>query len=103
MDPERRVVKRVVGLEGDVVRTRPDSQHQQLVVVPRGQLWVEGDEGFHSLDSNTYGPIPVALVTARATHIVFPLARMGAVSQAEELVRRGALVRRREQAGLPGL
>lgn len=29
----------------------------KIVTIPEGQVWVEGDEGFHSLDSNSYGPV----------------------------------------------
>lgn len=109
--PETQVVKRVVAIEGDVVRLRGrptsgttgvgmgmsmvgkgtgvggvggvrgmggmggggiegmdmglgmdleyelDKAEDELVSVPKGQLWVEGDEAFHSLDSNSYGPV----------------------------------------------
>lgn len=97
VDPERLVVKRIIGLEGDIVRTRHPFP-QNLVAVPKGQLWVEGDEAFHSLDSNSYGPIPIALVTAKVTHIVFPFTRIGRVLQKESLSRRDALVRRADPA-----
>ncbi|CCX13414.1 catalytic subunit of the mitochondrial inner membrane peptidase complex [Pyronema domesticum] len=101
-DPSRQVVKRIIGLEGDLIRTR-HPYPQEITVVPRGQLWVEGDEAFHSLDSNTYGPIPIALVTGRVTHIVYPLDRMQRVDDNEGLARRGALVRKREQHGKVGV
>jgi len=97
VDSERLVVKRIIGLEGDIVRTRHPFP-QNLVAVPKGQLWVEGDEAFHSLDSNSYGPIPIALVTAKVTHIVFPFTRIGRVLQKESLSRRDALVRRADPA-----
>ncbi|KAI5785029.1 mitochondrial inner membrane peptidase complex catalytic subunit 2 [Peziza echinospora] len=92
VDAEQVVVKRVVGVEGDVVRGR-----RELVVVPRGHVWVEGDEGFHSRDSNEYGPVPRGLLTARVTHIVWPLERFGRVKGGEEGVRRGAVVMRAEE------
>lgn len=60
MEPEKVVIKRVVGLEGDMIRTRK-SCAERVVTVPQGQVWVEGDEGFHSVDSNNYGPVGVSL------------------------------------------
>lgn len=68
------MVKRVVGVEGDLVRLRRNARVLDglerdgmgggfagaaggVVEVPKGHLWVEGDEGFHSRDSNDYGPV----------------------------------------------
>lgn len=56
LDPETVAIKRVIALEGDVVKTRKPYP-MEIVTVPEGQLWVEGDEGFHSIDSNCYGPV----------------------------------------------
>ncbi|KAI5839324.1 mitochondrial inner membrane peptidase complex catalytic subunit 2 [Morchella snyderi] len=90
MDPEKVVVKRVVGLEGDVIRTRKPCP-ERVVTVPEGQVWVEGDEAFHSVDSNNYGPISSALITARVTHVLFPLSRAGRLAE-DFKGRRGALI-----------
>ncbi|CAI4210686.1 unnamed protein product [Parascedosporium putredinis] len=64
LDPEKTAVKRIVGLEGDLVWSRHAS-HYDAIRVPKGHIWVEGDAGNdkESLDSNTYGPISVRLVT----------------------------------------
>lgn len=36
-----------------------------------GHFWVKGD--YHnSLDSNTFGAVPLGLLTAKATHVVWP-------------------------------
>ena len=67
------MVKRVVGVEGDLVRLRGNARvfdgdgagggggfsgaAGSVVEVPKGHVWVEGDEGFHSRDSNDYGPV----------------------------------------------
>ncbi|PHH78649.1 hypothetical protein CDD80_6541 [Ophiocordyceps camponoti-rufipedis] len=71
--PESVVVKRVVALPGDVVLTkRPYSSPVQRV--PPGHVWVEGDgPPGSSLDSNTYGPVSMRLLTGRVTHILYPL------------------------------
>lgn len=39
-----------------MVKTR-EPYPAEVVTVPEGQVWVEGDEGFHSIDSNSYGPV----------------------------------------------
>jgi mitochondrial inner membrane protease subunit 2 len=53
-----------------------------------GHVWVEGDgEAGKSLDSNYYGPISMALITGRVTHILFPFRKLGKVKW-EEFTRR---------------
>jgi inner membrane protease subunit 2 len=50
------VTKRIVALQGDVVRTLPPWK-DRMVRVPPGHAWVEGDEPNRSRDSNTFGPV----------------------------------------------
>jgi signal peptidase I len=40
--------------------------------VPTGQIWIEGDNPALSTDSRHYGPIPIALVEARAAYCIWP-------------------------------
>lgn len=78
-DPEVEAVKRIVGLEGDVIRTR-SPYPTPTVRVPMGHVWVEGDGGERlSRDSNDYGPISTNLITGKVTHVVWPLHRFGRV------------------------
>ncbi|KAF7301377.1 hypothetical protein MIND_00702900 [Mycena indigotica] len=49
-NPRVELIKRVIAVEGDTVRTSLGEQ----VVIPKGRIWVEGD-GFHSQDSNAFG------------------------------------------------
>ncbi|KAI6034239.1 LexA signal peptidase [Pisolithus microcarpus] len=74
----RTIVKRVLAVPGDVVETLPPYP-QTEVLIPEGYIWVEGDEPFHSLDSNSFGPIPLALVDARLRCIIWPPHRLGAL------------------------
>jgi mitochondrial inner membrane protease subunit 2 len=55
-DPEKRVVKRVVGIPGDVVFPKQRYPWDR-VKVPSGHVWVEGDNELQSKDSNDYGPV----------------------------------------------
>lgn len=82
-------VKRVIALEDDIVQTRPPFP-DPYVRVPRGHVWVEGDGGEgKSLDSNTYGPVSVGLVTGRVTHILLPWRKAGKVRWWEHVHRKG--------------
>ena len=62
-DPNRHVIKRIVGLEGDLVH---NEKHPKVGgVIPIGHCWVEGDNPVVSNDSLSYGPIPTALIYAK--------------------------------------
>jgi Signal peptidase, peptidase S26 len=37
----------------------------QSHTVPKGHLWIEGDNAAHSIDSRTFGPLPIGLVQGR--------------------------------------
>ena len=52
-DPQRHIIKRIVGLEGDIIRN--DKYSSREVVIPRGHCWVEGDNTAASSDSIKYG------------------------------------------------
>jgi len=66
-DPNRHVIKRIVGLEGDLVH---NEKHPKVGgVIPIGHCWVEGDNPVVSNDSLSYGPIPTALIYAKATRL----------------------------------
>jgi inner membrane protease subunit 2 len=66
---KRILIKRIKGLTGDWTR------HGQ--VVPKGHVWVEGDEPYHSIDSRQFGPVPVGLIVAKIPFILFPMNRFG--------------------------
>lgn len=72
-NPDQKLIKRVVGLEGDIINTL--GYKKPFVRVPEGHCWVEGDHTGHSMDSNLFGPISLALITAKASAIVWPPSR----------------------------
>lgn len=72
-DPDQKLIKRIVGLEGDIINTK--SYKKPFVQIPDGHCWVEGDHTGHSMDSNLFGPVSVGLITAKATAIVWPPSR----------------------------
>ena len=48
------IIKRIVACEGDQVYPRDGGAP---ITIPRGHVWIEGDNGARSLDSNDYGPV----------------------------------------------
>ncbi|XP_016351998.1 mitochondrial inner membrane protease subunit 2 isoform X1 [Sinocyclocheilus anshuiensis] len=54
-DPQQKIIKRVIGIEGDFIKTL--GYKNRYVRVPDGHLWIEGDHHGHSFDSNTFGPV----------------------------------------------
>ena len=88
VDPGASIGKRVIGLPGDSIwldpsgtatddddedgededaadAARSTDEAAQWIRVPKGKVWVEGDNPANSRDSRTYGPIPLALVYGR--------------------------------------
>lgn len=42
------------------------------IIVPKRHLWLEGDNSENSIDSRTYGPVPMGLVQSRAAVRLYP-------------------------------
>jgi len=72
------LVKRLVALPGDKVKTLPPYPDEE-VVIPAGHGWLEGDAPFNSEDSNHFGPVPLALIDSKLTCVLWPLDRVGAI------------------------
>ncbi|KAJ5396958.1 hypothetical protein N7509_005071 [Penicillium cosmopolitanum] len=69
-------IKRVVGLPGDRVMTRKPCLKESQIV-PFNHVWLEGDasDPERTLDSNTYGPVSISLLTGRVFAILGPRMR----------------------------
>ncbi|KAI0750916.1 peptidase S24/S26A/S26B/S26C [Daedaleopsis nitida] len=96
------VVKRIIALEGDTVKTLPPYPDAE-VCVPPGHAWVEGDEPFRTEDSNRFGPVPLGLIESRLAWIMWPWGRIGPLGQPlipRDDARRGTPDWRRSQADL---
>jgi signal peptidase I len=70
-DPDRTLMRRIVGIPGDWVqmRTNPTAK----VFLKPGQLWIENDHaGTACRDSCDFGPVPMGLVLGRASAVIWP-------------------------------
>ncbi|EQC28471.1 hypothetical protein SDRG_13799 [Saprolegnia diclina VS20] len=72
--PEASMCKRVIAMEGQVVKRRPvgDATEPDTITIPPGHVWVEGDNSGMSVDSRHFGPIPLALVFGRVAFTLWP-------------------------------
>ncbi|OBT69399.1 signal peptidase I [Pseudogymnoascus sp. 23342-1-I1] len=72
-EPGEKVIKRVVGLEGDyVLMDTPGSGSDRMIQVPKGHCWVTGDNLDASLDSRILGPVPMGLIKGKVIVKVWP-------------------------------
>lgn len=78
-DPEKIMTKRIVGVPGDSIKCRSPPYPKVRTTIPRNHFWVEGDNSFHSVDSNSFGPISQALIVGKVMGILWPLSRFGSV------------------------
>ncbi|KAJ8596541.1 LexA/Signal peptidase [Rhizopogon salebrosus TDB-379] len=84
INPSRIICKRVIGLPGDIICVDPmglkvpSTEH---VVVPKGHVWIAGDNAAWSTDSRDYGPVSMALVRGRIAARIYPLNRFTVFSR----------------------
>ena len=65
-DRNKNVCKRITAIEGDVVPVRADNSFfSEYIVVPKGCVWLTGDNIDNSKDSRVYGPVPTGLIHGR--------------------------------------
>ncbi|KAK4057576.1 hypothetical protein OIO90_001221 [Microbotryomycetes sp. JL221] len=94
INPRSLVIKRVIGLPNSIVKTLDPSN--PTIRVPPGHIWIEGDEPFHSRDSNSYGPVALGLVDSKVNWILWPPNRLGKVAKAPTDIQRRSFQPRNE-------
>lgn len=75
LDRTRIVCKRVIGFPGDVICVDPTGEKApstEHVVVPKGHIWVMGDNAAYSRDSRQYGPVSMGLIQGKLYARVTP-------------------------------
>ena len=68
LEPSRIICKRVIGLPGDIICVDPTgvkAPSTEHVMIPKGHVWISGDNAAFSRDSRDYGPVPMSLIQAR--------------------------------------
>lgn len=70
LDPSHQVLKRIIGLGGDEVLVDPTGERglvaaSEMVRVPKGYVWLAGDNASNSTDSRDYGPVPLGLLKGK--------------------------------------
>lgn len=74
-NPRMTVCKRVLALEGDNVAISPAPNSGEVakhVVVPKGHVWLQGDNTSNSTDSRHYGVVPYALLQGKVFLRIWP-------------------------------
>ncbi|XP_064635106.1 mitochondrial inner membrane protease subunit 1-like [Lineus longissimus] len=69
LNPHQQICKRVTATEGDRIRLG----NSDYRFVPKGHVWLEGDNKDNSKDSRDYGPVPMGLIKQRVFLRVWPL------------------------------
>ncbi|KAG7164890.1 mitochondrial inner membrane protease subunit 1-like [Homarus americanus] len=78
-NPHHHICKRVTGLGGDKVKNGFRTQ-----IVPKGHVWLEGDNSMNSTDSRNFGSVPSGLIRGRAVCRVWPLSELGKLSSVQK-------------------
>ncbi|EEQ90901.1 hypothetical protein RJZ56_002361 [Blastomyces dermatitidis] len=77
LNPSQTTVKRIIALAGDRVTPRNQSDGSAQIV-PWNHVWVEGDvaDAKKTMDSNTYGPVSMSLISGRVMCVLWPRMRL---------------------------
>ncbi|PVU91671.1 hypothetical protein BB561_004264 [Smittium simulii] len=80
-EPEELITKRIIAMPGDSVFPNTNSRFFKYapINIPEGHCWIEGDEGFHSFDSNSFGYVPLGLIQSKVSFVLYPFYRFGFV------------------------
>ncbi|XVE63270.1 hypothetical protein DITRI_Ditri07aG0006500 [Diplodiscus trichospermus] len=84
LDPRKTLTKRIVAMEGDNVSFSLDptrNHSSRSLVVPKGHVWIQGDNLYASRDSRHFGPVPYGLIQGKVFLRVWPPNSFGSLGQ----------------------
>jgi signal peptidase I len=104
LEPNRRFIKRIVGLPGEMVAIHNgqvfidgDPLDEPYIAAPPryigeweiqpGQIFVLGDNRNNSSDSQTWGPVPLGQLIGKAVLVYWPPPEMGLIPHTADLVQ----------------
>jgi signal peptidase I len=104
LEPDRRFIKRIVGLPGEMVAIHNgqvfidgDPLDEPYIAAPPryvgeweiqpGQVFVLGDNRNNSSDSQTWGPVPLTQLIGKAVLVYWPPPEMGLIPHTADLVQ----------------
>lgn len=65
-DNTRTVCKRIRAVGGQTIAVNhPLIPYPQIYKIPKGHVWLAGDNNLNSTDSRSYGPVPIGLLQGR--------------------------------------
>ncbi|KAL9232253.1 hypothetical protein vseg_007381 [Gypsophila vaccaria] len=79
-NPRKVITKRFIAREDESVNFLVDpknSVESKTVVVPKGHVWVQGDNIYDSRDSRAFGPVPYGLLYGKVFWRVWPIKDFG--------------------------
>ncbi|XP_076925089.1 mitochondrial ATP-independent inner membrane protease subunit 1a-like [Bidens hawaiensis] len=88
-NPRKFVTKRITGMEGDKITYIVDPKNNdktETIIVPKGHVWVQGDNIYNSYDSRNFGPVPYGLLKGKIFWKIWPTSAFGSVAKRPETV-----------------
>ena len=103
LDPDRRLIKRIIGLPGDEIQVAgsdiyingtlldetylslpPAENHLDPATavawtLQEGEVFVMGDNRDHSSDSRHWGPLPAEAIIGKAVFVYWPISQIGPI------------------------
>ncbi|PFX31637.1 Mitochondrial inner membrane protease subunit 1 [Stylophora pistillata] len=76
-EPNNLICKRIAAMGGELIRT--DTDGKDSFKIPKGHLWLLGDNFEYSKDSRDFGPVPYGLIRGRVCFKVWPVNEFGKV------------------------
>lgn len=73
-NPRELLIKRITAMPGDAIYLRETGETR---IIEEGHCWIEGDnQSFSTDDSNNFGPVPLGLIKAKISYILWPPHRL---------------------------
>lgn len=85
LNPNLIVTKRLIAMENErvtFIKDPKNSDKYSNIKVPKGHVWVQGDNIYNSMDSRGFGPVPYGLLKGRIFWRLLPTKDFGPLKTA---------------------